>query len=119
MRLKLQRLGQQVFKRGHIHNPGQAGYLQLGCLESHFAPFIAFDVHAVHLGGVLRLGPAAQGFQQSLGRSVQGVGPHIGLGRAVDRACGRRRNQADAKPLPREQEGQRAAHNAVTANANI
>ena len=84
--LVLNGLGQLGLEHRHIHDPTQA--IGGGCGQLHLRPAIAPDPHALHRGGVLGIGPAAQALQQGFGGGIQGKSAHIGcgLGGSVDQA---------------------------------
>ena len=120
MWLKPHRLGQLGFKHRHVHNPGQAGHLELSGAEVHLATIVAFDLHRQDFGRVLGIGPASQRFKQGAGFGIQGIGPHVaGVRRYAPDRRWDWRHQANAKTLARQQQGQRATHNAAAADANI
>ena len=119
-RLKSHSLGQSGLQGGHVDNPGQARHLELGRRKVDFTASVTLDLHGQHFGGVLRVGPATQRLQQRARLGIQGVGSHVAIqARIAFRQVLGLLHQADPQAFARQQQGQRAPHNAAAADANI
>ena len=109
--LVLNGLGQLGLEHRHINNPTQA--LSGGCGQLHLRAAIAPHPHALHGGGMLGAGPAAQALQQVFGCGSQGKGAHIG------RCVGMGFDQAHPQAQARQQQPQALPDNAGTTDTNI
>ena len=75
--LKAHGVCQAGFEHWHIHNPVQCIGGGLRGVKRHLTAIITLYLHGQHWCGVLRVGPAAHGFQQLARRQVQSVRTHI------------------------------------------
>jgi pyrimidine 5'-nucleotidase len=79
----------------------------------HLRAAIAPHPHALHRGGMLGTGPAAQALQQVFGGGIQGKSAHIGRG------VGMGIDQAHPQAQARQKQGQALPHHAGTADTDI
>ena len=115
--LKAQRLHQQRFQRGYVHHPIKRRGALVRRVKAQCAAFIAKYLHGQDRGGVLRIGPAAQGFKKVARGCVERIGAHIAM--PAGRVTGLGIDQGHAQPFCRQLQGQRAADDAGATYANI
>ena len=116
LRLETRGFGQLRLKSRRVDDPGQRRHAMLRGPEIHHAGTGLLDLHRQNRRGVRRVRPAAQARQQFSGPCVKRISPHIGAGTHVG---GRGRHQANPQTLARQQQRQRVADNAATANTHI
>jgi hypothetical protein len=85
-------------------------------VKSHRAALVAMHFHRQHGRGCALVRPAAQALQQRAGGGAERVGAHVAVAAG---GVGRRRHQRHAQALARQQQRQRAAHNAGATDANV
>jgi hypothetical protein len=112
--LEAHRVGQLLLERRHIDDPRERIDLLARRAELHAAAFVAMHQHLAHRGGVGRIGPGAQRFEEGAGGGVERVGADVLLA-----LRGGRHHQRHAHAFACEQQGQRAADDAGAANANF
>ena len=114
-RLKAHGICQARLQRGHVHDPGQRVVALLGRVKAHLAVLVGVRLHLQHGRRMLRVGPAAHGFQQRARGGVARIGAHV----AVGGGALRRAHQRHAQAVARQQECQGAAHHARAADTYV
>ena len=120
LRLKFSRLCKLGLQHRHVDNPRERVGFGVSGVKYDLAAIITVHLHFEHGRSVLRLGPAAQRFEQEFGFLIQRKGsnitPDIAVARHV-RAIGH--NQGDFNSLFGQHQRQRTTDNATAANADI
>ena len=114
--LEFNRLRQPGLQGGHIHHPVQGGDTLPGGLKMQQATVITRHLHGLDRGGMRRIGPTAQGFEQGTGCGAECVGTHIAVAGCRFRL---RIHQCNAQPFGCQLQGHGAPDDAGTAHTNI